>query len=92
MQKAYQSAKVPQLVVDLISLMKVFVGDASVKSCIVSKYDSLHQLTFSIYFRVESSLHSRYIGGVPWSLQLQKFLDGIEFLSRVVKLQKRSMF
>ena len=81
-QEAYQSAKVLQFVVNLKSLVKNFEsGDVS-----VSKYESLHKLTTDIRFRVEHSLHSRYVGGVPWPPQLQKFRDHIEFWTCVVKL------
>ena len=53
-QRAYQSAKVPQFVVEVESLGKTFqFGDVSVKNLIVSKYESLHKLTTSIRFRVE---------------------------------------
>ena len=71
-----------------ISCKKIESGDFFVTNRIVSKYESLHHLTTGIRFRVERSLHCCYVWGVPWSLQLQKFQDAIEFWTRVVKLRK----
>ena len=51
-------------------------------------YEGLHQDTSKVRLLIESKLQSRYVGQVPWSPKLQKYMATIDFWTRIVKLRK----
>ena len=51
-------------------------------------YEGLHQDTSKARLAIESKLESRYVGQVPCSPKLQRYIDTIDFWKRIVKLQK----
>ena len=55
---------------------------------LIDTCDGLHQDTLSARLEIESSIHTRYVGRVPWSPQLQTYRDAIEFWKRIIKLRK----
>ena len=54
-------------------------GNESVKSTIMKAYEGLHQDTSKARLAIESKLQSQYIGQVPWSPKLQRYMDTIDF-------------
>ena len=63
-------------------------GNESVKPAIMEAYEDLHLDTSKARLAIESKLQFRYVGQVPWSPKLQRYMDTIDFWMRIVKLRK----
>ena len=55
---------------------------------IMEAYEGLHQDTSKARLAIQSKLQYRYVGQVPWSPKLQKYMDMMDFWKWIVKLPK----
>ena len=53
-------------------------GNQSVMPTIINAYEGLHQDTSNARLAIESNLQSCYVGKVPWSPKLQRYMEMIE--------------
>ena len=87
--QAYSKLGVPNTVSSLQGLLLQYQqGDHSVSQNLIDTYDGLHQDTSSARLEIEGKLHTRCVGQVPWSPQLQTYRDTINFWKRIIKLRK----
>ena len=88
-RQAYSKLRVPNSISSLQGLLlKCQQGDLSFFQNLIDTYDGLHQDTSSARLEIESKLHTGYVGGVPWSSQLQTYRGAVDFWKRIVRLRK----